>query len=213
MPLSFDHSTNPNLINVEEMPVTPAIGDVHTFTITATSDVDNSVSASYDVIFTFVDPCTSATITDNSGGVTTQLPNNDYISVAEFTTDFSLDRAGCQMTELEFACNVTPLLPTESVCDIDTLTRTINPASGQETWTIDSTPALVIGEFESMAALLAYLPLGTYTFEVTASLTNFPSVTPVTQTFQMSMTDPCLLTNLSAPTIIPAIDVANPLIL
>ena len=184
VPLSFDHSTNPTLINVEEMPVTPAEGDVHTFNVTATSDVDNSVSASYDVIFTFVHPCTSATITDNSGGVTTQLPNNNnYISVAEFTTDFSLDRVGCPMTELEFACNVTPLLPTESVCEMGPLTRTIDPASGQETWTIDSSPFLVIGEFESMAALLVYFPLGTYTYEVTASLTNYPSVTPVTQTF------------------------------
>ena len=157
------------------MPATPAEGDIHVFTITATPQI--SCPVSYTIKFTFVgSPCNTAIISDDSGGSQT-LPDYSYSGQSTFTASFSVSTAACPSSEVELSCSSSPALPSgDDLCESSGYSyhNVANPDSSSSTlpWT------LYDGTFSSseMSAVAAIIPPGTYTFTISARIPNAPLV-------------------------------------
>ena len=178
LPVTFDDPTNPTAINVAAMPAGLVVGESTYFTIRVDSNV-NSWATKYTLYFNFVDPCTSATITDNSGGGTTSL-TTDYLSPLSFATDFSIDPADCPMTELVYSCTESPTLTNGVDCDAGI---TVESSTGQAEWAYDSS------DVTSIPDAVSDIAPDTYTVSLTARL---PNGNQATQTVDVTYEDPCL---------------------
>ena len=60
-PLTLDSTTSPTVVNFSDFPSGLTIGDQYTFEVIATDPSDDSISASYSITVTIVEPCTLAT--------------------------------------------------------------------------------------------------------------------------------------------------------
>ena len=199
-PLTFDSTTNPSVIYVDDMPVTPTDGTYYVFTVTATpqaSSVGSAGSAvSYTIKLTFVSACQTATISDNSGGSQT-LSNYLYSGQSTFTASFSVTPADCPSSDVVLSCSSSPLLPSEDdLCESSSYSyNTVNnPNSSSSTlqWTFDDS------SFSSISTVAADVPAGTYTFTISAQIPSIPSVATSTSTVTVTFIHPCYNTAVTA---------------